>query len=121
MLLIEMLESSITGGVDIASISIIRNGYLVADIYMFPANTTQEHALYSCTKNFTSTLIGMAIDKGYITSVEQHMVDYFPERSIRNMGELKRAITLENMLTDYLHLPSTTKKRPNPGKKGAIA
>lgn len=113
-LLIEMLERIITDGVDIDSISIVRNGYLVADIYMLPADKYKKHVLHSCTKSFTSTLIGIAIDKGYITSVEQPVVDFFPERSIRNMGELKRSITLENLLT----MSSGLETKDNPKKHG---
>jgi CubicO group peptidase (beta-lactamase class C family) len=98
-LLIEMLEKIIKDGVDINSISIIRNGYLIADIYMYPADKYEKHAIHSCTKSFTSTLVGIAVDKGYIESTQQHMVDFFPEKSIKNMDGRKSAITLQNLLT----------------------
>ena len=98
-LLIEMLETIIREGVDIDSIAIIRNGYLVADVYMYPAKKNLKHPIYSCTKSVTSTLIGIAIDKGSIESTEQQMIDFFPERSIQNMDGRKRSITLEDLLT----------------------
>lgn len=98
-LVTEMLERIITDGVDIDSISIVRNGYLVADIYMYPSDKDKKHPIHSCTKSFTSTLIGIALDKGYIKSVEQPMINFFPEKSIKNMDGLKRSVTLENLLT----------------------
>ncbi len=42
------------------------------------------------------------------------MVDFFPERSIRNMGELKKSITLENLLT----MSSGLETKDNPKKHG---
>ena len=97
--LIEMLERIITDGVDIDSISIIRNGYLVADVFMYPADKHKKHPVYSCAKSLTSTLIGIAVDKGYIESTSEHIVDFFPERSVKNMDDKKRAITLHDLLT----------------------
>ena len=79
-LLVEMLERIIKEGVDMDSISIVRNGYLVADIYMLPAHADRKHAVHSCTKSLTSTLLGIAIDKGYIAGIEQAMVSFFPEK-----------------------------------------
>ena len=97
--LILMLEEIIRSGVDIDSITIIRNGYLVADIYMYPADKHKKHPIYSCTKSLTSTLIGIAVDKGYIESAEEHIVDFFPDRSVENMDDRKRSITLYDLLT----------------------
>ena len=47
----------------------------------------------------TSTLIGIAIDQGAIESVEQPVLDFFPERSVANLDADKEAMTLEDLLT----------------------
>ena len=114
--LIEMLERIISEAVDIDSISIIRNGYLVADVFMYPAQKQKLHPVYSCAKSLTSTLIGIAIDKGYIDSTEEHMVDFFPDRSVKNMDERKRAITLHDLLSMRSGLK--TEDNINHGRKG---
>ncbi len=98
-LLVSMLERIIVDGVDIDSIAIIRNGYLVADIYMYPSTPDKKHALYSTTKSITSTLIGIAIDKGYIKGIEQQLIEFFPGKAIKKLDEEKRKITLANLLT----------------------
>lgn len=90
----------VTIGYNIHSVMIIRNGYIVAEQYYsryFDMET--EHKLASCTKSFTSMLIGMAIDKGYIPGVDVKMLDYFQEYEIDNMSEEKQNITIEHMLT----------------------
>jgi len=83
----------------IHSLLIIRHGYVVADVYFYPFAPDMMHDLASVTKSFTSTLIGIAIDKGYIESIEQPVLDIFPERSVANDGAEKRAMTVKNLLT----------------------
>jgi CubicO group peptidase (beta-lactamase class C family) len=64
----------------------------------FDRNDT--HNLCSVTKSFTSALIGIAIDKGFIQSVEQKVFDFFPEYAgILNSAPEKGNITLKHLLT----------------------
>jgi CubicO group peptidase (beta-lactamase class C family) len=83
----------------IHSLTIIRHGYIVADVYFYPFAPGMMHDLASVTKSFTATLIGIAIDEGYIESVEQAVLDLFPERTVANDSADKRAMTIENLLT----------------------
>jgi len=83
----------------IHSLLIIRNGYIVTDATFYPFVQDSLHDLASATKSFTSSLIGIAIDQGYIEGVEQPVLDFFPERSAANLDENKGAMTLENLLT----------------------
>jgi hypothetical protein len=41
----------------------------------------------------------MAIDQGSLQSVQQRLVEFFPERSIQNLDEQKKTITLQNLLS----------------------
>ncbi len=82
------------------SILIVRNGYIVFEEYPTEEyDYARKHQLLSVTKSFTSTLIGIALAKGYIKSVDEKMIDFFPERVIANLDARKRAITLEHLLT----------------------
>ena len=83
----------------IHSLLIIRNGYIVTDAYFYPFAQGYLHGLASATKSLTSSLIGIAIDKGYIESVEQPILDFFPEYSVANLDANKAAMTLEDLLT----------------------
>jgi CubicO group peptidase (beta-lactamase class C family) len=56
------------------------------------------HVLSSTTKSFTSALLGVAIDHGFITGVDEPVSQFFPE--IPELSEFpKSEITLENMIT----------------------
>ncbi|MFC1507246.1 serine hydrolase domain-containing protein [Thermoproteota archaeon] len=84
---------------DIHSVHVIRNGYMVTDVYFYPFSSDRRHQLHSCTKSITSALVGIAIDKGYIDSVDQPVIDFFPERTAANLDVNKKAMTLEHLLT----------------------
>ena len=81
------------------SLLIIRNGYLVSETYFGVYQQDTRHELYSCTKSFVSTLIGIAIDKGYIDRTDHRIVDFFPEHTFANLDEQKDTMTLEDLLT----------------------
>jgi len=82
----------------VESITIIRNGYIVFDAYVYPFSKGENHIIHSCTKSIVSALVGIAIDKKYISSVNTPVLDFFPRRKILNIDEQKRKITLKNLL-----------------------
>ena len=84
----------------INSLLIIRNGFMVYESY--PSHIYDEnerHHIYSCTKVFTSALIGIALEEGLINSLEDHVLDYFPDRTFENMNSWKQSITIRHLLT----------------------
>ena len=56
------------------------------------------HVIHSCTKSFVSAAIGIAVDQGFIESVNQSIFDYLPDhQSFKRDG--KENITIEHLLT----------------------
>ena len=98
-LLAGMLEHVQNKCLHIDSITVVRNGHLVLDAYAWPFSKGQKHRIHSCTKSIMSALIGIAIDKGYIESVNQPVLAFFPEKTFAGVDDRKKAITLENLLT----------------------
>ena len=98
--LVELLSFYRENKINIHSMLIIRNGTIALDacFYPFPQGGTV-HDVASVTKSITSVLIGIAIDQGFIESVEQPLLSYFPERTIANLDANKEKITIENLLT----------------------
>jgi CubicO group peptidase (beta-lactamase class C family) len=84
---------------EIHSILIVRNGYLVLEEYGHGHDAAGQHILYSVTKSVTSALVGIAIAEGHIESVEQPILEFFPDRTFRNTDDVKRAISIEDVLT----------------------
>lgn len=86
------------GKYNINSVMVVRHGYVVLDAYLHPFAPDERHIIHSCTKSFTSALIGIAIDEGYLTGPDQLLTDIFPERELANMDDDKAAITLGDVL-----------------------
>jgi len=84
---------------NIDGVVVVHNGYVVAEKYYSPYKQDTPHDTYSITKSVVSALVGIAIQEGYIDSVDDSILDYFPERTFENDDALKRSITLEHLLT----------------------
>jgi len=97
--LADMLEATLREKYRIDSMTVIRNGYMVLDAYFYPFKKDAKHIIHSCTKSITSAAFGIAVDKGYIKSLQQPVLEIFPEKQFANLDEDKKAITLKNLLT----------------------
>ncbi len=86
-------------GSQVDGLVITRNGYIVAERYWGYYNENRLHHIFSCTKSFTSALVGIAIKEGFISNVSQRMLDFFPEITVENPSEMKDSITIEHLLT----------------------
>lgn len=77
---------------------IVRNGVIVDEYYKEGYDENSIFTLQSTSKSVTSAIFGIAMDKGYIESVNTPISTYFPE--ILNYGsEYKNQITVWNLLT----------------------
>ncbi len=85
---------------DYHSIVVIRHGYIVLDASAYPFQSSQPHALWDTAEPFMATLIGIAIDQGYIKGVDQSIWDFLPKEQTANMDARKAAITIQDLLTD---------------------
>ena len=82
----------------IDSLLIIRNGHVVLDAYNYAYTPDYKHIIYSCTKSVSSALIGIAVDKGYIKTIDQPLLDFFPDIIPKNRDARKQKITLKHVL-----------------------
>jgi CubicO group peptidase (beta-lactamase class C family) len=97
--LAQMLDAIQEQGLDLHSLLVIRHGYLVSETYFGYFKQDTHHELYSVTKSFVSTLIGIALDKGYIDRTDHRIVDFFSGYTFANLDSQKQAMTLEDVLT----------------------
>jgi CubicO group peptidase (beta-lactamase class C family) len=82
----------------IHSLIIVRNNKLIVEAYCRDQKERDQfHNLQSVTKSITSILMGIAIDKGFIGSVNKPIYDIIPEYFDNDIR--KRNITLYHALT----------------------
>ncbi len=79
--LLKMMETNWEQEIGINSALIVRNGYIVLEANGYAYHRDDLRNIQSCTKSVSSALIGIAIDKGYIQSVQQPVLDFFPDRT----------------------------------------
>ena len=86
--------------ISIDSITIVRNGRIVADLYLNPLFPKDiKHVIHSCTKSIVSILTGIATDKGYIKDVDVPVLDILDDVAINNRDARLNRLTLADLLT----------------------
>jgi CubicO group peptidase (beta-lactamase class C family) len=85
--------------IPVHSVQIARHGRLLLDAYFYPYRAGMRHDVASVTKSITSSLVGIAIDKGFIRDVHEPVISFFTSRSVASLDARKRAMTLEHLLT----------------------
>lgn len=77
---------------------IIRNNKLIAEAYFDGTNANTLMQERSVTKTIIAVLIGIAIENGYLSGIEQTIGEFF-EDDYSGLSENKKNITIENLLT----------------------
>ena len=74
-----------------------RHGKIVAQGWWAPYKAEAPHMLYSLSKSFTSTAIGIAVDEGLI-SLDDPVISFFPEDAPAEPGENLKAMRIRDLL-----------------------
>ncbi len=101
------------------SVMLLRHGRVVAEGWWYPWRPETPHMLFSLSKSFTSTAVGLAIAEGRLT-VEDPVLSFFPAdtpKKVRNNLAVMKVHHLLSMSTG--HDQDTTERvfsSPNPIK-----
>ena len=100
------LDSTITDSYPwITSTLVLRHGNIVFEKY-YNGNTKESlNEIRSVTKSFTSALIGIALDRGDLESIDQKAVDFFPEYVSSATDPKIKEISIKNLLTMTSGIP----------------
>jgi len=84
---------------DAFSLLVVRNGYLVFEKYYSWGSPHKYAVVHSVTKSVTSALVGIALEKGYLQSLDQKLIEFFPEYVTDDLDPRKKEISLKHLLT----------------------
>ncbi len=73
---------------------IIENDTVLFEKYYNNIHRESVNTSFSVAKSFTSALVGIAIDEGYIKSINDHVVNYLPELN----GKISDKLTIRDLL-----------------------
>ncbi len=77
---------------------VIKNGYLIGEKYFHGGDVGRKAVLASVTKSYASALVGIALDQGCLSSLDQKMVEFFPDYVDQIEDPRKLEITIREML-----------------------
>lgn len=92
--MIERLEDK---QIPMHSLLLMHRDKLVCECYYAPVNADTLHRTFSITKSLTAVAIGLLADEGRL-SLDDKIVDYFPEKVPANVHPYISSMTIRNML-----------------------
>ena len=80
------------------SFMLLRHGTVVAEGWWHPYRPEAPHMLFSLSKSFTSTAVGLAVTEGRL-SVDDPILKFFPEDAPRQVSENLAAMQVRHLLS----------------------
>lgn len=117
---------------------VVKDGYLIAEDYFNEGAVDQKALLQSVAKSVTSASVGLALNQGCLSNVDQKMIEFFPDFAGQIVDPRKNQITIRDMLQmrsgypaeesdpalweavwsgDYLHLVADAPLSNDPGQE----
>lgn len=98
---------------NIAGIVMQKDGKTVYERYFNGYTAERSIHVFSVTKSVVNALIGIAMDQGYLKSVNQKVLDFFPDYTVKRGEKTIQSVTIRDILTmtapyKYKSAPYTT-------------
>ncbi len=79
------------------SVMLVRHGHVVAEGWWAPYNAGSPHSLYSLSKSFTSTAVGLAIAEGKL-SLDDEVLKFFPDDAPAEPSKNLKSMRVSDLL-----------------------
>lgn len=80
------------------SFMLLRHGQVVAEAWWKPESADKPHVLWSLSKSFTSTAVGLAVSEGKL-SLDDPVLQFFPEETPQDPSKNLQAMRVRDLLT----------------------
>lgn len=95
--ILSLLDAVQAAHIDLHSLMILRHGHVVAEGWWAPYRADLPHLLYSLSKSFTSTAIGIAGTEGLL-SVDDRVVRFFPDKVPPDVSPFVQEMKVRHLL-----------------------
>lgn len=95
----DTLRTALSSNRRLLSFGLVRDGKLIIEHYQGGAAQESYANIASATKSVVAILVGIALDRKVITSVDQPLSDFFPELNDPDVDPLARGLTLRHLLS----------------------
>jgi CubicO group peptidase (beta-lactamase class C family) len=79
------------------SVMLLRHGHVVAEGWWAPYDARTPHVLYSLSKSFTSTAVGLAVAEGKL-SLDDEVLKFFPDEAPAEPSQNLRSMRVRDLL-----------------------
>lgn len=83
---------------DVHSVMVLRHGRVIAEGWWHPHTADRPHTMFSVSKSFTATAVGIAVHEGLLT-LDDTVLDLLPDDAPADPGEHLRALRVRDLLT----------------------
>lgn len=83
---------------DVHSVMVLRHGRVIAESWWHPHTADRPHTMFSVSKSFTSTAVGIAVHEGLL-SLDDRVIDLLPDDAPADPSEYLRAMRVRDLLT----------------------
>jgi CubicO group peptidase (beta-lactamase class C family) len=83
---------------EIHSFMLLRNGSVVAEAWWSPYARDIPHMMFSLSKSFTATAVGMAVDEGFF-SLDDAVISFFPDEAPREVSDYWANLRVKHLLS----------------------
>ena len=80
------------------SFMLVRHGKVIAEAWWNPESADKPHVLWSLSKSFTSTAVGLAVHEGKL-KVDDPVVSFFPDDAPDELSENLKSMRVKDLLT----------------------
>ena len=80
------------------SFMLVRHGHVIAEAWWAPESADKPHILWSLSKSFTSTAVGLAVAEGKL-SPDDHVLKFFPDDAPAEPSANLKAMRVRDLLT----------------------
>jgi CubicO group peptidase (beta-lactamase class C family) len=95
--ILSFIESAEKNIDSLHSFMLLRHGHVVAEGWWAPYHAEAPHSLYSLSKSFTSTAVGLAIAEGKL-SLDDEVLKFFPEDAPEKPSNNLKAMRVSDLL-----------------------
>ncbi|GIG30357.1 serine hydrolase domain-containing protein [Cellulomonas marina] len=90
------LDDVAARGIELHSLMVVRGGRVAVEGWWAPYGPDRVHLLYSLSKSFTSTALGLAVDEGLV-DLDATVLSYFPELDDEVTDPRSRAMRIRDV------------------------
>lgn len=95
---LNFLDDTAKKGLELHSFMLVRHGQVIAEGWWNPYRPDLRHSLFSLSKSFTATAIGIAVEEG-LFRVSDRVIDFFPKQIPRVIDDHLRELRIKHLLT----------------------